>query len=173
MTMHHTSRRALLKGAAVLTALPVAALGGVPVLDVVDGFATPQPDPYAKRILKAAEWFGVAPPALVYDPDEPDDLLLTEELVAWMKELGRPAMGWILGDTPASYTREQALADREAWLQEQWFVKILAGFDDTEARLILDAIHRSQSGDVSLDEALTACGAQIQAHRTTKERALQ
>jgi hypothetical protein len=35
MTAQHTSRRHLLKGAAMLTAVPVAALGAVPVFGVV------------------------------------------------------------------------------------------------------------------------------------------
>ena len=35
MTATHTSRRALLKGAAMLTAMLVAAFGGIPVFDVV------------------------------------------------------------------------------------------------------------------------------------------
>lgn len=41
----HTSRRHLLRGAAMLTAVPVAALGGVPMFDViVDPMPLPQGD---------------------------------------------------------------------------------------------------------------------------------
>ncbi len=65
----------------MLAAIPVAALGGVPVFDVVGTLPT-APAPYAQRVSAAAAWFGVEPPALTYDPEDVDGgPLLTEELV--------------------------------------------------------------------------------------------
>lgn len=49
MTVHATNRRHLLKGAAMLTALPVASIAGVPVFDVVGG---PVPVPAETPVLR-------------------------------------------------------------------------------------------------------------------------
>ena len=51
----HTSRRHLLKGAAMLTAIPVAALGGGPVFDVV-GEPTPLPEEPSPIMRLYRQW---------------------------------------------------------------------------------------------------------------------
>ena len=51
----HTSRRHLLKGAAMLSAVPVAALGGVPVFDVV-GEPLPLPQEPSPVMRLFCEW---------------------------------------------------------------------------------------------------------------------
>lgn len=51
----HTSRRALLQGAAVLTAVPVAALGDVPVFEVVGEPETIPPETPIARLYRQWE----------------------------------------------------------------------------------------------------------------------
>ena len=150
----------------MLTALPIAAMGGVPVFGVVEEIAPLPPHPFAVRIVTMGEWLGIEPPAFVYDPEDVEGgPLVTGELVAWMRETGRKAAGWVLGDGPESYTRKAAQADHRAWLLEQRFAEVLTRFDDTEKRHILEAVNRAERGEVSMEVALDDCGRAIEAHR--------
>lgn len=160
----HTSRRALLKGAAVLTAIPATALGGVPVFDVVEE-AGPDPSTLEGRIITAAQWLDLAPPAIIYDPDDPGAVLFTDDLVDWMRATGRPAMNWMLSGDPQGYTREAMLADRKTWLEEQEFLRSISHLDKTELGLLLDAMEAAVRGEVPLEVGLAECKRAMQAHR--------
>jgi hypothetical protein len=168
MTIHPTSRRHLLKGAAMLTAIPVAAGGGVPVFDVAEeplSRSTP-PHPFAVRIATLGDWLDLPPPALTYDPEDlAGGPLVTDELVDWMRACGRKAMAWVLGDGPHGYTRERAQADCAKCRQEQRFAEVIRHLDDTETRLLLDAMQRGQSGEVPFEVALEEARQAIEAHR--------
>lgn len=166
MSARPTSRRHVLQGAAMLAVTPVAALGGVPVFDVAEDLAPVPLHPLAKRIATAAEWLDLAPPALTYDPEDvAGGPLLTDDLVDWMRETGRPMMRWLLQADPVGYTREAALADRKKWRQEQRFLDAISHLDETETRLLLDAMKRGQSGEVPFEAALEECRQAIEAHR--------
>ena len=96
MTATHPSRRALLKGAAMLTAIPVAvSAGGVPLFDVVADLlpgadalpSVPDLTTVDGRLRAAAEWLGLPPAPLAYDQeDSRGGLLITPELMAWLDE---------------------------------------------------------------------------------------
>jgi hypothetical protein len=97
VTAAHTSRRALLKGAAaMLTAVPVVvSAGGVPLFDVVADLlpgadalpSVPDLTTVDGRLRAAAEWLGLPPAPLAYDQeDSRGGLLITPELMAWLDE---------------------------------------------------------------------------------------
>ena len=94
------------------------------------------------------------------------DPLLTEELVDWMKSLGRPAMRWILGGKPEGYTRDAARADRVNWLQEERWAKAFSHLDKTEMRLLLQGVERGQSGAVHFEAASEETRQAILSHRS-------
>jgi hypothetical protein len=163
-----TTRRHLLKGAAMLTAVPVAAMGGVRMFAVVETDTGPNLTTYEGRIATAAAWLGLEQPALEYDPDEPSALLMTDELVDWLCATGRPMMGWVLSGKPAGYTREAALADRKEWAQEQRFMEAISGLDEVELSLLIGGIKRGQSGVVPFEVALQDTRREIDAYRARK-----
>lgn len=96
MTVQPTSRRALLKGAALLTAVPVAAVGGVPVFDVVGEPEPIIPESPIMRIYRqwealldeteiaweAVKEQGIEAEDAVYAAREPDRRRIEEALLA-------------------------------------------------------------------------------------------
>jgi hypothetical protein len=74
-------------------------------------------------------------------------------------------VGWLLHGDPEGYTREQARADRTKWRREKRFAEAISHLDDTELRLLLDAMQRGQTGEVPFEVALEECRRAIEAHR--------
>jgi len=181
VTSTHTSRRALLKGAAMLTAIPVAvSAGGVPLFDVVADLlpgaaplpAGPDLGTVDGRIRAAAEWFGLPPAPLAYDQEDPrGGLLITPELMAWLDATDlRPHLQWILeGDTKGRTAEEQ----RTSLLQSREILRLFDGMDETEQGFMLDAMRSAIDQSIPMEVIQAEFLAKIHAHRAAKRTRVQ
>lgn len=125
--------------------------------------------PFAERIVTLADWLGLEPAAFTYDPEDvAGGPLLTDALLDWLRSAGRPGADWALSGTPEGYTQEAALADPQAWRENEEFLAIFRRLDKTEQGLLLAALEKGASGGEALTAALEECQQAVDAHRAAK-----
>ncbi|EYD73845.1 hypothetical protein Rumeso_04580 [Rubellimicrobium mesophilum DSM 19309] len=181
MTATHTCRRALLKGAAVLTAIPVAvSAGGVPLFDVVEDLfpvaapipAGPDLSTFDGRLLAAADWLSLPPPPIVYDEEDlQGGVMLTPELMAWFRENDlRAHLGWFFDGGPAGTTADE---QRTRLMQDREMLALFNGMDETEQGIMLQAIERFADPSIPAEVIQAESLAKLDAHRAAKRARAQ
>jgi hypothetical protein len=181
MTATHTSRRALLKGAAMLTALPVAvSAGGVPLFDAIEDLlpsAAPFPtgpdlSTFDGRLRAAAEWLGLPPAPIAYDQEDPrGGVLITPDLMAWFDATDlRPHLRWIFEGDAKSATAEQ---QRTSLLQSREILRLFNGMDQTEQGLFMETLPRILDRSIPMEVIQAEFLARIDAHRVAKRARVQ
>lgn len=121
-------------------------------------------DTAGKRIAWFCEHFDVSPPALEHDDDEPDAILLTDELMRWIRVQGA-SMDWVFcGGVAgmASVFREKHKIDPET----AHFLDLLRELDPQEREVIVDALRKIGSGEVEFSNAMENAQKRIDALRT-------
>lgn len=109
-------------------------------------------DTAGKRIAWFCEHFDVSPPKLEYDDDEPDAILLTDELMTWIKVQGA-SMDWVFcGGIAgmASVFREKHKMDPET----AHFFDLFRKLDPQEREVIVGALKDNASGKVDFSDAM-------------------
>ncbi|TNC74149.1 hypothetical protein [Rubellimicrobium roseum] len=153
-----TTRRALLSAAPAMLASTFVAQSvaasavatGEPDLSTIEG-----------RIAACCDWFGLTPPTLTYDEEDPaGGPLMTDALLDWMLDSG-VSLDWLI----SGEVKGMAAVFRRATLKEKEFTNALKQFDDVEVRLLHDAVKARLEQGIPLEQALEGWKAGVQAHR--------
>ena len=114
------------------------------------------------RIAATCQWFAFGPPARRYDTEEPDAVLLGDELLDWALAAAVSLDGLFCGDPKGA-----VMGFRERQLEERPFREALRQFDATEKTLLLDALKAHQEQGVPLEEALEGWKTAVVEHRAS------
>lgn len=96
----------------------------------------------AERVAAWCNWFGHDLPPLAFDDDEPDALLLTDDLLKWAHESGASLDWVILGDA-----KNLAHAFHEKHASTRRLADMVVQLDDWEQAGLLDALRKGTDGD--------------------------
>lgn len=113
------------------------------------------------RISAWCAWFGLEEPKLRRNNKR--QVLLNDDLLTWLYSSGSSFDWIVVGDV-----RAMAVVYRKREQSLRRFEDVLKGLDDTEQRLLLDAIRSSQEGGIPLEDALEDCRKAVEAHRAAK-----
>ncbi|MDO6584806.1 hypothetical protein Q4543_04675 [Salipiger sp. 1_MG-2023] len=113
--------------------------------------------------------FEVEPPMLTYDPDEPNAVLLTDELLEWVKIEGA-SIDWLftgaVSGALAAYREKYRITPQKA----KW-TKIVGEFDDTEKRIISAGLSLVLDAGADMDAVMQQVAAQVGEYRKTRAEA--
>jgi hypothetical protein len=113
------------------------------------------------RISAWCAWFGLEAPRLKRNRKR--EVLFTDEFLAWVHGSDGSLDWFVCGDV-----RAMAVAYRKSERTVRRFQDVLKRLDDTEQRLLLDAMTSSQEHGAPLEEALEDCRKAVEAHRAAK-----
>lgn len=109
-------------------------------------------DTAGKRIAWFCEHFDVSPPTLEHDEEEPDEILLTDELMTWIEVQGA-SMDWVFYGGVAGMTavfREKHKMHPET----AHFFNLYSQLDEQEQEVIAAALRNIGSGEVEFSKAM-------------------
>ena len=113
---NEATRRSLLAALPAVGLAPAAAVAGLPETEAAEAAST------ESRIRQFAEWFHLEVPSLVFEPNKPEQPILTDELFAWINDNGA-SFDWIFfGDAhgiAATFRKRYAAHEADphpAWL---------------------------------------------------------
>lgn len=113
------------------------------------------------RIEWFCKHFNVEPPKLEYDDDEPDQILLTSDLIRWC-QLEGINLDWLfcgmVAGALATYREKYKRTANEIQL-----IDLLAGFSTDEVELILEGLKRGMEPGADFDAEVKATMDQIKA----------
>ncbi|TDK49651.1 hypothetical protein [Antarcticimicrobium luteum] len=119
---------------------------------------------FEERIAHFCDLFGCEPPQLRYDDDEPDEVLMTDDLAGWIRREGC-CLNWLVTGDPATALE----AYREAYRVPDDLAPLVDAFgqlDKAEKEILLDCVRSNALGGVPFKEALGKAEAEILAHRS-------
>lgn len=106
--------------------------------------------------------FEVAPPVLEYDVDEPEQIVLTDELLDWTKREG-VSLDWLfcgyVTGVLATYREQYRVTEREAE-----FVRAMAQLDEAQQAIIRNGMKAMALSDSDSDEIMQSVRRQLEAH---------
>lgn len=116
------------------------------------------------------EWFcahfDVTPPKLQHDEDEPDQILLTDELLEWIKREG-VSLDWALCGAASgalAVYREKYRITSEA----EEITELLGKFDEQEHAILLAGLKMATATGADMDSVMHGLSAQIAEYRANK-----
>ncbi len=112
------------------------------------------------------EWFcahfEVEKPNLKYDEDEPDQILLTDDLMDWIRRVGA-SMDWLLcgavGPVLAAYRKLNRQSRRDE------FESIAGKMDEAEQKILLAGLSMAAESDLDFGQVIELTFQKIQEHR--------
>lgn len=111
--------------------------------------------------------FELTPPPLAYDDDEPDALLLTDELIGFCEREGL-SLDWFfsghVGGPLAVYREKHRITPGV----EKW-AELLGKFDDHEKTLPTAGLKLVTQTGADIDDVMRGVTAEIKAYRASKE----
>lgn len=118
------------------------------------------------------EWFcahfEVEPPKLKYDPEEPDEILLTKELFRWARVEG-VSQDWLFCGAITALVATHREKHRITPEKEEWNV-ILGRLDKTEINLLLAGLTLVVKADANIHDVMRGVVEKIDEHRATLGR---
>lgn len=116
------------------------------------------------------EWFcahfDVTPPKLQYDEDEPDQILLTDELIEWIKREG-VSLDWAFFGAVAGALAVYRDKYRVTPQCEEW-ASLLGKFDEQEHTILLAGLKLATATGADMDSVMQGVSAQIAEYRASK-----
>ena len=114
------------------------------------------------RIKWFCAHFEIEPPVLVYDGDEPDQIMLTDELLDWTKREGA-CVDWLfcghVTGALATYREKYRVTEQEAR-----FLRLMGQLDETEQAIIHAGMKAMVFSDSDSDEIMQSVRQQLEAH---------
>lgn len=113
------------------------------------------------------EWFcahfDVKPPVLEYDKDKPDQIVMTDDLLKWIRLEGM-SIDWMISGHVTGALAAFREKHRE-WPENVEFVEMLTGFNDTEKAMLSAAIRLVKRLDLDFETVMNAAFADIRENR--------
>lgn len=120
------------------------------------------------------EWFcahfEIEPPKLQYDDDEPDQIVLTDDLLKWIGREG-VNMDWAFCGSISGALAVHREKYRVTPEQEEW-AELLEKFDAHELSIVLAGLKQAKEPGISMDSAMRSVSEQIKAYRSNDSEAV-
>ncbi len=119
------------------------------------------------RIAWFSANFEVDPPKLTYDEDEPDQILLTDELLEWVKAVGG-SLDWLfcgkVGPALTEYRKRHMPPAKGSMLD------LVGKLDDTEQKILLAGLNIAAESNLDQDEIINLTFQKIREYRNGARR---
>lgn len=103
------------------------------------------------RATAWAAWFDLTPPPLRFDPEEPEALLMTDELAAWARGACIDFTWFFEGD-PQAMAKEW----RKARMDEREVIRVHRSLDEDEQRLFRAVLLSIVEGEIAAEDVVVA-----------------